>query len=262
MSQLDDLLRDLVVANRILSHEDVVDAYGHISVRHPDNPKRFFMSRSRAPELVELNDLIEFDREGEPINDKRQPYLERFIHAAILEVRPDVMAVVHAHAEDTLPFGLIKTPLEPVIHSGSFIGGKVPVWDIRQKFGDTNLLVTNMAQGRDLAKCLGTGNVTLMRGHGFASAARSIIEVVRLSVYLPRNARVQMAAMQAGKPVKLSKGEIAARAAGYRAYSPETWRAWEYWATRAGCGDMIGEPHLHAAGRHPAPGQKPKMRGR
>jgi ribulose-5-phosphate 4-epimerase/fuculose-1-phosphate aldolase len=248
MSQLEDLLRDLVVANRILSNEDVVDAYGHISVRHPDNPKRFFMSRSRAPELVERHDLIEFDAGGEPVNDKRQPYLERFIHAAIFEARPDVTAVVHAHAEDTLPFGLIAKPLEPVIHSGSFIGGKVPVWDIRKKFGDTNLLVTNMAQGRDLAKSLGKGSVALMRGHGFASAAASIIEVVRLSVYLPRNARVQMNAMRmGGKPKPLSKGEIAARAAGYKPKSPETWRAWEYWATRAGCGDMIGTPHDHAA---------------
>jgi HCOMODA/2-hydroxy-3-carboxy-muconic semialdehyde decarboxylase len=249
MSQLDDLLRDLVVANRILSHEEVVDAYGHISVRHPDNPKRFFMSRSRAPESVERHDLIEFDQQGEPVSDKRQPYLERYIHAAIFEARPDVTAVVHAHAEDTLPFGLIAAPLQPVIHSGSFIGGKVPVWDIRKKFGDTNLLVTTMAQGRDLAKCLAAGNVALMRGHGFASAARSIIEVVRLSVYLPRNARVQMNAMllagRGGKPKPLSKGEIAARAAGYKPHSPETWRAWEYWATRAGCADMIGEPHHH-----------------
>src|SRR4029077_4833216 len=249
MSQLEDLLRDLVVANRILANEDVVDAYGHISVRHPDNPKRFFMARSLAPELVERADLIEFDAEGEPVNDKRQPYLERFIHAAILEARPDVTAVVHAHAEDTLPFGLVKQPLQPVIHSGSFIGGKVPVWDIRKKFGDTNLLVTNMAQGRDLAKSLGAGNVALMRGHGFASAARSIIEVVRLSVCLQRNAPVQENAMRLGRPVKLSKGEIAARAAGYRPHAPETWRAWEYWANRAGCGDMIGEPHAHA----PAP---------
>ena len=250
MSQLDDLLRDLVVANRILSHEDVVDAYGHISVRHPDNPKRFFMSRSRAPELVERHDLIEFDQQGEPVSDQRQPYLERYIHAAIFEARPDVTAVVHAHAEDTLPFGLIAAPLQPVIHSGSFIGGKVPVWDIRKKFGDTNLLVTTMAQGRDLAKCLASGNVALMRGHGFASAGRSIIEVVRLSVYLPRNARVQMNAMLlagklGGKPKPLSKGEIAARAAGYKPHSPETWRAWEYWATRAGCADMIGAPHHH-----------------
>src|SRR5207248_8703857 len=216
MSQVEDLLRDLVVGNRILANEDVVDAYGHISVRHPDNPKRFFMARSLAPELVERHDLIEFDQAGEPINDKRQPYLERFIHAAIFEARPDVAAVVHAHAEDTLPFGLVKGPLQPVIHSGSFIGGKVPVWDIRNKFGDTNLLVTNMAQARDLAKCLGTGHVALMRSHGFASEARSIIEVVRLSFYLTRNARGLMNALRMGsKPKPLSKGEIAARAGGY-----------------------------------------------
>jgi len=250
MRQLDNLLRDLVIANRILSNEDVVDAYGHISVRHPHNSQHFFMSRSLAPDLVERNDLIEFDQEGEPVNDKRQPYLERFIHAAIFEARPDVMAVVHAHAEDTLPFGLVATPLEPVIHSGSFIGGKVPVWDIRNKFGDTNLLVTNMMQGRDLAKCLSSGNVALMRGHGFVSAARSIIEVVRLSVYLPRNARVQLNSMRmGGKITVLSKGEIAARAAGYKPNAPETWRAWEYWATRAGCGDKIGKVPRARAGK-------------
>src|SRR6202035_1020891 len=182
-----------------------------------------------------------------PVSDKRQPYLERFIHAAIFEARPDIVAVVHAHAEDTLPCGIVAKPREPVIHSGSFIGGKVPVWDIRKKFGDTDLLVRNMAQGRDLAKCMAGGSVALMRGHGFASAARSIIEVVRLSVYLPRNARVQMNAIRmGGKPKPLSKGEIAARAAGYKPHSPETWRAWQYWATRAGCADMIGEAQHHA----------------
>jgi ribulose-5-phosphate 4-epimerase/fuculose-1-phosphate aldolase len=246
MANLDTLIQDLVIANRILAREDVVDAYGHISVRHPDNPKRFFISRSLAPELIEKGDIVELGLDGQPVKEeKRSLYLERFIHAAIYEMHPEVTSVVHAHAEDILPFGIAKaTPLKPVIHSGSFIGMDVPVWDIRDKFGDTNVLVTNMDQGRDLAKCLGSkGGVALMRGHGFASAARSIIEVVRLSVYLPRNARVQMAAMQLGKPVKLSKGEIAARAAGYRPHAPETWRAWEYWATRAGCGDMIGEPH-------------------
>ena len=102
----------------------------------------------------------------------------------IFETRPDVQAVVHAHAEDTLPFGLVATPLVPVIHSAAFVGSAVPVWDIRDKFGDTNLLVTNMAQGRDLAGCLGAGKVALMRGHGFSAAAGSIFEVVRLAVYL------------------------------------------------------------------------------
>src|SRR5437762_5135143 len=191
MGSLDTIIQELVVANRILAHEDVVDAYGHVSVRQPDNPKHFFIARSLAPDLVERDDIVELGLDGEPVRqESRALYLERFIHAAIYEARPDIHAVVHAHAEDVLPFGIAQaTPLRPVIHSGSFIGAKVPVWDIADKFGDTNLLVTNMDQGRDLAKCLADNNVALMRGHGFASAGRSLIEVVRLSVYLPRNAR-------------------------------------------------------------------------
>jgi ribulose-5-phosphate 4-epimerase/fuculose-1-phosphate aldolase len=245
MASLDTLIQDLVIANRILAREDVVDAYGHISVRHPDNPKRFFISRSLAPELIEKEDIVELGLDGEPLkNEKRSLYLERFIHAAIYEMRPDINSVVHAHAEDTLPFGIAAaTKLKPVIHSGSFIGPNVPVWDIADKFGATNVLVTNMAQGRDLAKCLGKNSVALMRGHGFASAARSLIEVVRLSVYLPRNARALMRAKMLGGKIKyLSKGEIDARNKGYSPYSTETWRAWEYWANKAGIGHLLTRP--------------------
>jgi ribulose-5-phosphate 4-epimerase/fuculose-1-phosphate aldolase len=240
MTDLDRALADLVIANRILAHENVVDAYGHVSVRHPHNPKRYLLARSLSPEMVEQGDIMEFDLDGNAAGgDSRQPYLERFIHGAIYEARAEVMAVVHAHAEDVLPFGITPAPLRPVIHSGSFMGEQVPVWDIRDKFGDTNLLVTNVAQGRDLAGRLGANHVALMRGHGFAAAARSLIEVVRMSVYIPRNARVQMAAMQLGAVKPLSAGEIAARNAGYKPQSPETWRAWEYWATRAGCRELL-----------------------
>src|SRR5262245_21627283 len=199
MSKLDNLIQDLVIANRILAREDVVDAYGHISVRHPDNPKRFFISRSLAPELITKDDIVELDLDGQPVHadEKRALYLERFIHAGIYQMRPDLNSVVHAHAEDTLPFGIaVETKLKPVIHSGSFIGSEVPVWDIADKFGDTNVLVTNMAQGLDLAKTLGQNSVALMRGHGFASAVRSIIEAGRASGYLPRNARARLRAHQ------------------------------------------------------------------
>src|SRR5712672_1576452 len=252
MSNLDTVIKDLVIANRILAKEEVVDAYGHISIRNPDNPKHFFLSRSVAPELVEPHDIVELGLDGQPVRDeKRSLYLERFIHAAIYEARPDINSVVHAHAEDTLPFGIAAaTKLKPVIHSGSFIGPIVPVWNIADKFGATNVLVTNMAQGRDLAKCLGKNSVALMRGHGFASAARSLIEVVRMSVYLPRNARALMRAKMLGGEIKyLSQGEIDARNAGYSPYSNETWRAWEYWANKAQCGHMLTRPdggHAHS----------------
>ena len=245
MSSLDNIVRDLVIANRILAREDVVDAYGHVSIRHPDNPNHFMIARSVAPELVTADDIVELGLDGQPVREeKRTLYLERFIHAAIFEARPEIMAVVHAHAEDTLPFGIADaTRLQPVIHSGSFIGSEVPVWDIADNFGDTNLLVTNIEQGRDLAKCLGGNNVAMMRGHGFAAAGRSLIEVVRMSVYLPRNARALIRAKQLRGRIKyLSQGEIDARNRGYSPYSTETWRAWEYWANKAGVGQLLTRP--------------------
>ena len=237
------LLTELVIANRILANEDVVDAYGHVSVRNPDAPERFFLAHSRSPALVDAADIVEHTLDGQSLKAESRPlYLERFIHAAIYEARPEVMAVVHAHAEDVLPFTITKAALRPVIHSGAFIGAEVPVWDIAERFGEgTNLLVTDMAQGRDLAKRLGTNNVALMRGHGFAAAARSLVDVVRMSIYLPRNARVQFKAMQLGDLKPLSGGEISARAAGpgYKPQSPETQRAWQYWAQRAGCAHLL-----------------------
>jgi ribulose-5-phosphate 4-epimerase/fuculose-1-phosphate aldolase len=251
MNDLDFHIGQLVIANRILANEGVVDAYGHVSMRHPRHPERYLLACSRSPELVERADIMEFTLDGAPVSDDgRALYLERFIHGGVYEARPDIHAVVHAHAEDVLPFTITTTPLRPVIHSGSFMGGHAPVWDIADAFGDrTNLLVTNMAQGRDLARCLGSHSVALMRGHGFAAAAPSLIEVVRLSVYVPRNARALMAAMRLGGEVKcLSPGEIAARAAGYQPYSVETWRAWEYWARRAGCDQLLGERPVEEAG--------------
>jgi ribulose-5-phosphate 4-epimerase/fuculose-1-phosphate aldolase len=245
MNEIDRLMNDLVIANRILANEDVCDAYGHVSIRNPKNPNTFFMARSLAPELVTREDIVELDFEGNPVKDEtRHLYLERYIHGGIFESRPDVMSVVHAHAEDILPFGIANgTPLRPVIHSGSFIGANVPVWDIADRFGDTNLLVANVEQGRDLAKTLAGNNVALMRGHGFAAAAGSLIEVVRMSVYLPRNARALSAALRLGGEIKsLSQGEIDARNRGYKPYSPETWRAWEYWATKCDCAAMLTRP--------------------
>ena len=239
MTEIDLAIRNLVVANRILANEGVVDAYGHVSVRHPLHPERYLLSRSRSPELVERGDVMEFMLDGTPVGgDTRPPYLERFIHGALYEARPDVHAVVHAHAEAVLPFTITESPLRPVIHLASFIGAHIPVWDIRDNFGDTNLLVVNPAQGRDLARCLGRDRVVLMRGHGFAAAGRSLPEATRMSVYLPQNARVLLEALRLGAVTGLSRGEIEAHA-GFNLEDPAMSRAWEYWAVRAGCRDLL-----------------------
>jgi HCOMODA/2-hydroxy-3-carboxy-muconic semialdehyde decarboxylase len=119
------------------------------------------------------------------------------------------------------------------------MGETVPVWDIADKFGDeTTLLVTNMAQSRDLACCLDCHRVALMRGHGFVCVGFSINDLVRLSVYIPRNARTQLAAMQLGEYKALSRGEIEARLK-LDPESPAMRRGWDYWAHDAGCGHLL-----------------------
>lgn len=235
-SKLDRVLRDVVIANRVLAHFGVLDAYGHVSARHPDRPDRFLLSRSRSPELVERDDIMEFTLDGEPVpGEKRQPYYERFIHGGIFEARPEVNAVVHSHAEQVVAFGVTDTPLRPVLHSAKYMGSNVPVWDIDEKFGDaTDLLVSKAEQGRDLAKRLGPNSVVLMRGHGFAAAARSLLELVMIGIYLPRNAEILTDALRIGTRVKyLSDGEVTTG----KDPQPEragSQRAWEYWCRRIG----------------------------
>jgi ribulose-5-phosphate 4-epimerase/fuculose-1-phosphate aldolase len=228
-----DILRDLVIANRILAHEGVVDAYGHISVRHPERHDRFFLAASRSPELVTLDDIIEYDLDCNPIDlGGRAQYTERPIHAAIYRKRPDVISVVHNHAYEVIPFTVVQgAKLRPLLHVAAGIGAEISVWDIRRKFGDTNLLVTTNPQGDDLAEGLGANRVVLMRGHGAAVAGTSIQDAVHTSVHLKINAQIQGEAMRMGGDiVYLSEGEIAEM----RKTSAGHARAWEYWTRRAG----------------------------
>ena len=243
MSELASAINNLVIANRILAREGVVDAYGHVSVRHQENRSHFLLSRSLSPELVNAADIMEFDLEGRPAGgDKRPPYLERFIHAGIYAKRPEVNAVVHSHADAVLPFSIsLTTRMRPVVHTAACMGAQVPVWDIRDKFGDTNLLVTNSEQARDLAGTLADNKVVLMSAHGFAAAGGSLIEVLKISVYLPKNARVYLEALRLGEVRALSPGEIERKLV-KDPEAPENWRAWEYWARRAGCADILETP--------------------
>lgn len=171
--------------------------------------------------------------------DDRPPYLERFIHGAIYRARPDIHSILHSHATEVLPYTVSALPMRPVINNAGVIGAQVPVWDIAAHFGsDTNLLVTNEAQGVDLAATLAENKIVLMRGHGFTAAGRNLIETIRMSLYLKVNAAVLSEALRLGDVTYLSPGEIAA-IGGLDPNAPELKRAWQYWASRADCADMI-----------------------
>lgn len=237
MSELDALIKTLVVANRVLAHEGVVDGFGHASVRHPDDPNRYLLSRARSPELVEPADIMEHTLDGEPVNPNgKEPYSERFIHAAIYEARPEVQSVVHHHSHSVIPFGITGEKIRPVLHMCASIGLEVPLWDSHDNFGDTTLLVSNMAMGRDFARVLGKNRCALMRGHGCSVVGASIQAAVFTAVYLEVNAQLQLSASRLG-PIKfLTPGEVEKITArfdlGQRGMGVQ--RAWEYWCRRAG----------------------------
>lgn len=237
MANLDSLIEDLVTANRILATEGIVDAFGHVSARHPDDARRFLLSRARSPELVGPDDVMEFTLDGATAGSSQgKPYLERFIHAALYQTRPDIQSVVHSHSHGPIPFGLTGEKLRPVVHSSATLGGEVPVWDAQASFGDTDLLVSNISMGLDLARAVGAGNCVLMRGHGSTVVGKSIREAVYTAVYLEVNAELQWRASHLGKTTFLSPGEIervnlrlsqARPGEGFN-------RSWEYWCRRAG----------------------------
>jgi HCOMODA/2-hydroxy-3-carboxy-muconic semialdehyde decarboxylase len=225
------LIDDLVLANHILSNEGVLDAFGHVSARHPTTADRFLISQTRAPELVEADDLQLLDLRGARVaGGERRPYEEVAIHAAVYRHRSDVGAVVHSHAPSVILFGVTDVPLRPIYHMGSVIGEEIPVWDIATGSGDTDLLVRDERQGDDLAAALGRRTVVLMRGHGCVVAGPDIRAVVFTAVYLERNATLLMSARALGNVRALSQGETQRAAAMLRGPAGE--RAWEYWVRR------------------------------
>lgn len=240
MSKLAYVIEEVVTANRILAREGIVDSFGHVSARHPENPNRYLLSRARAPERIEADDIMEFTLEGEPIDARgRKPYLERFIHGAIYEARPDVQSVVHNHSPSVIPFGITGLKLKPLLHMCASIGHEVSIWDSQTKFGDTDLLVSSMDMGRDLAKFLGPGRTALMRGHGAVVVGQTIRQAVWTAIYLELNAKLQREAMAMGTIKFLTAGEVDTVIARTGPYSFN--RAWENWCRRAGR-DMQPEP--------------------
>ena len=226
------LIEDLVAGNRILYDQNVVDGFGHISVRHNKDPNRYLLSRSMAPALVTADDIIEYDLDSNPVNaNGRSSYLERFIHGEIYKARPDVKAIVHRHSPGILTFADTGVKLRPMNHIASFLGDGAPVFEIRASAGlESDMLIRNAALGKALAVTLGNHPVALMRGHGSVAAAQSIRHVVFRAIYTEVNAKVQAEALKLGKPEYLNAKEAAAAT---KANDGLVDRPWELWKRRA-----------------------------
>jgi ribulose-5-phosphate 4-epimerase/fuculose-1-phosphate aldolase len=245
--------RELALANRIVANEGVIDAFGHVSMRHPDNPGRYLLSRSRAPELVTPEDFIEYDLDSQPVRDSGMPqYSERVIHGEIYKARPEVMSVCHHHSPAFMPLLATGTDYMPVFHLGAVGGIKPPFWDQHDEFGDTNMLVIKPAEGASLARALGTHWMVLMRRHGVTVAGTSVRDCVFRSIYSARNAEYQVRSMTIGAVASLSPGETQL-AGQITAKTTGLTRSWEYWSMRvAKSGGVSGGAPVSAKKAKPA----------
>jgi HCOMODA/2-hydroxy-3-carboxy-muconic semialdehyde decarboxylase len=240
---LGDACYQLALANRIVAHEGVLDGFGHISIRHPADPARYLLSRSRSPELIEPADILEFSLDSKLLTRTSElPYGECVIHGCLYQARPDVNAVCHHHSMAILPFCVTGAELQPLMGLGATMGAMVPFWDSRDEFGDTPMVVTTQEQGQSLARALGPHAMVLMRRHGATVVGATLQETVFRTIFSHRNAELQLRARALGEISPLTAGE-AAQAESYSLRVRPTGRAWEYWTTRlAKAGELPPQP--------------------
>ena len=228
-----ETLADLAAASRILAAQGVVDGFGHVSMRHPASQARYLMARALAPALVTAADIIEYDLDSQAVNaEGRKSFLERYIHGEIYKARPDVMSVVHSHSPSVVPFGLVRAKMAAMFHNAAFLAQGVPVFDIRDKFGATDMLVGNGSKGEALAETLGPRDVVLMRAHGSVACGPSLQVAVFRAVYTEVNARIQhwAVALAAGEPLAGLDAEEGVLADEVNQGAGQ--RAWDLWRTQ------------------------------
>ncbi|MGE0563815.1 MAG: class II aldolase/adducin family protein [Pseudolabrys sp.] len=261
-AKLDDLRNDISIANRILANEGVLDAFGHVSARHPTDPNRYLLSRSRAPELVEPADILEYDLDSNAIDKNHPPlYSERVIHGEIYKARPDVMAVCHHHAPAFMPLVTTGIDYVPVFHLGSVGGAYPPFWDQRKEFGDTNLLVVKPEEGASLARALGSHMMVLMNRHGVTAVGASVRDCVFRCIYSCKNAEYQIVSANSGTIGPLSPGEVELTAK-ISTQTTGLGRAWEYWVHRLAKAGGLPPARSPLSSRKPAASARKKTASR
>jgi HCOMODA/2-hydroxy-3-carboxy-muconic semialdehyde decarboxylase len=225
------VLDDLAAASRILADQGVFDTAGHCSMRHPGAGDRFLMSRSLAPALIQPDDIMEFTLDCVPCEDRgRSGFLERFLHGEIYRARPDVMAIAHSHSAAVIPFGIVGAPMVATYHNAAFLAAGVPVFDIREKFGITDIVVSSPEKGAALAQTLADKAVALLRAHGVVVVGPNLRAAVFRAVFTEVSARIQLQAAMLGGPIAALDVEEGRLADAVNLATDA--RAWELWKRR------------------------------
>ena len=224
-------LEDLAAASRILVDQGVFDAAGHVSMRHPGHAERFLMSRSLAPQMIAADDIMEFDLDCNAIDARgRNGFIERYLHGEIYRARPDVMAVAHSHSPAVIAFGVSGVPMRAMYHNAAFLAAGVPVFDIREKFGATDIVISTPEKGAALAASLADKPVGLLRAHGMVAVGPSLPVAVFRAIFTVTSAQIQHQALALGGPVAALDAEEGQLADVVNVQT--VGRAWDLWKKR------------------------------
>jgi HCOMODA/2-hydroxy-3-carboxy-muconic semialdehyde decarboxylase len=225
------VLEDLAAASRILADQGVFDAAGHVSMRHPGHSGRFLMSRSLAPQLITADDIMDFDLDCNAIDPRgRNGFIERYLHGEIFKARPDVMAIAHSHSPSTIAFGLSNVPMRAMYHNAAFLAAGVPVFDIRDKFGTSDIVISSAEKGAALAAVLADKPVALLRAHGMVAVGPSLPVAVFRAIFTVTSANIQHQALALGGPVAALDAEEGRLADVVNVQT--VGRSWDLWKKR------------------------------
>lgn len=224
MAHIRQLRKDIVTACRILSHQKLVEGFGHVSARIP-NSQRFVMTPRISLALVKERDLLTVNIKGEIVEGSQRAPSETWLHAALMKAMPEVHAITRIHARVANIFSVTDRRLEPVHNHGSFFSGGVPVFHRPD-------LITTPELGAAVAKTLGDRPAVLLRGNGQVTVGRTIPEAVMMAIYLEEAAEILYGALQIGTPIPLTGDESARRRV--EALPPvDLARAWKFFRNRA-----------------------------
>ena len=190
MSEADELQNDLVTASTIIEWE-FGDIIGHVGVRLP-NDEGIAVKMLRAPQLPGAeNWMMQFDMDGNKISGDGTVPGEAAIYTRIFRAKPEVNAIVHAHANMCIVLGLAGVPIEGVHLASAKFGEGLPVYPIPTYVSDDE-------DGDAIARTLGDAPGLTINGHGIVTVGKSIDEACFTAVHMERTAKIIQAARLLG----------------------------------------------------------------
>jgi L-fuculose-phosphate aldolase len=192
----DDIKHKLILAGKVLVAEGQDDfTRGHISMRLPDDPSRFFMKpHSVGLDELTTDNILTIDLEGNVVAGAARRHSEVYIHSEIFKVRPDVHSVIHTHPPYAVALSATGRPLKCYSQPSALFWGELGV------YADTIALIRTPAMGARVAAALGPHRAVLLKNHGVAVVGASIEEAVINVIMLENAAEVQMITEAAGDP--------------------------------------------------------------